>query len=277
MGIGYKALSILKKLASDLVRLGQSQEFVQIGSFGYQTITISIDDLALLIGPDNVNETLVRVDIYSSELQKAKRPLSIPLGDLSKIFSTGTMLKKLKIDRVKGLELALKAGSFLFNTDSIYEKIQCKQTAMDIIPHYGTELILDLCVPVEKGLHNKFDIVLDGGTTEHCFNVPQVLSNAVNMVALNGFVFHILPLTWPNHGFYNFNPCLFYEFYLANGFSVVHCLQSFNYGDDPLIPLPPAAHFPLPPENVVLFFAARKIKQVDEIVYPIQGVYKPLL
>jgi len=109
---------------------------------------------------------------------------------------------------------------------------------------------------------------------EHCFNVPQVFSNIVNMLDVNGVVFHVSPLTWPNHGFYNFNPCLFSEFYQANGFSVLHSLHGFNYGNRPLEPISTTTAYSFPPENTLLFFVAKKLRQVDAVCYPVQGVYK---
>ena len=71
----------------------------------------------------------------------------------------------------------------------------------------------------------KFDYVLDAGTLEHIFDLPCALRNMSNMVKAGGSVIHIVPLFgWLNHGFHNFSPILFEEFYQANNWKI-NCLD----------------------------------------------------
>jgi hypothetical protein len=63
---------------------------------------------------------------------------------------------------------------------------------------------------------------LDGGTTEHVFNFPTALTNAMQMVETGG---HLVIITGGNnfcgHGFYQFSPELFYRALSAeNGFEM---------------------------------------------------------
>jgi len=90
--------------------------------------------------------------------------------------------------------------------------------SLDIFSNEHPTFVVDLNHPLPEGL-TSYDLVLDGGTTEHCFNVPQVLANAVRLVKLGGHIVHVSPISgWINHGFYQFSPTLFFDYYATNGF-----------------------------------------------------------
>ncbi|MBR5914272.1 MAG: class I SAM-dependent methyltransferase [Selenomonadaceae bacterium] len=94
--------------------------------------------------------------------------------------------------------------------------------AMDISSYENADIIFDLNdheLPNE--LKNSFDYILDGGTTEHVFDYPQVLRNIVNMLKVGGKIFHYIPtFGWTNHGYYSLSPSLLADFYQSNGFLV---------------------------------------------------------
>lgn len=95
-------------------------------------------------------------------------------------------------------------------------------SAMDYSDYEGAAILHDLNVPIGDELKERFTFVLDGGTTEHVFNFPTALKNAMEMVEIGG---HLAVITGGNnflgHGFYQFSPELFYRTLSAeNGFSV---------------------------------------------------------
>ena len=90
-------------------------------------------------------------------------------------------------------------------------------TIVDFTSEHGVEKIADLNHPQELG---QFDLVIDPGTLEHCFNIGQAFINAANAVKVGGVIFHLSPMTMLNHGFYNLNPTLFNDFYFQNGWEV---------------------------------------------------------
>lgn len=65
-----------------------------------------------------------------------------------------------------------------------------------------------------------WDSILDFGTLEHVFNVPNLLDSIRNSLAVGGIVIHVVPSNnFNGHGFYQFAPELFMEYYSAkNGF-----------------------------------------------------------
>tara|TARA_E500000178_G_C16989175_1_gene739925 strand:+ start:452 stop:1342 length:891 start_codon:yes stop_codon:yes gene_type:complete len=73
----------------------------------------------------------------------------------------------------------------------------------------NADLILNLNTKI-KDLNKKYDIVLNGGTLEHVFNIPVALENIFLLLKKSGFFVSISPTNnLCNHGFYQFSPDLF--------------------------------------------------------------------
>jgi hypothetical protein len=91
--------------------------------------------------------------------------------------------------------------------------------ALDFSDYEGPDIVCDLNEPVPPELRGRFATVLDGGTLEHVFDVRQALANVSLMLAPGGTVIHIVPVNnQVGHGFYQFSPTLFFDYYKANGF-----------------------------------------------------------
>lgn len=88
---------------------------------------------------------------------------------------------------------------------------------VDMGCYTGIERVADLNYPQKLG---EYDLVLDLGTLEHCFNVGQGMINAASSVAHGGRILHINPISMVNHGFYNLNPTLYWDFYTQNGWKM---------------------------------------------------------
>src|SRR5262245_29289459 len=81
-------------------------------------------------------------------------------------------------------------------------------------------LVHDLNRPVPASWRGRYGLVLDGGTIEHVFDTRTALANLTALVKVGGRVLHVSPIAgWVNHGFYQFSPCFFFDFYQANGFT----------------------------------------------------------
>ncbi len=87
-----------------------------------------------------------------------------------------------------------------------------------------TALKLNLNEPVAGALaiHGApFDIMFDFGTAEHVFDVRQFFANAHDVTKPGGVMIHGLPWTgWIDHGFYNFQPTVFFDLAAANGYTL---------------------------------------------------------
>lgn len=70
----------------------------------------------------------------------------------------------------------------------------------------------------------RFDCVIDGGTMEHVFHVPNALKNIFEFAKVGGRIVHMSPTSnYADHGFYSFSPTLFYDYYSENGFAIDRC------------------------------------------------------
>ncbi len=69
-------------------------------------------------------------------------------------------------------------------------------------------------------IFNRYDTVIDCGTIEHIYNVPQAFKNVSQMCSEEGQILHILPANnYCGHGFWQFSPELFFSLYSeANGY-----------------------------------------------------------
>lgn len=152
---------------------------------------------------------------------------------------------------------------------------------MDKLEDDSPIILHDLNEPVTDELVDRFNVVIDGGTLEHIFDVRQTLENVVRLCRVGGHVVHLNPCVFLDHGFFGLNPCLYHDFYRANGFGEFHC---YLYQPSPQTYFERVPFFPYtygmgfeglidPRRQVYVFFAAKKLRAVPFVV-PMQGFYE---
>jgi len=166
-----------------------------------------------------------------------------------------------------------KVTDKIVEAEHFFSLLDFQLSVIDINASRGNEIILDLNDPCPTNLHQKFGLVIDAGTLEHCFNIGQAFKNLAHMSAQNGFVFQSNPLNWFNHGFYNLNPTLYFDFYCDNGFTMemfklMNNDLGFKVWDAPAYD----AFRNVPDRSSVMFVAQRTT--IQKIIYPIQHKYK---
>jgi hypothetical protein len=110
--------------------------------------------------------------------------------------------------------------------------------SLDISDFEGADIIHDLNEPVPKDLENRYGLVFDGGTLEHCFCTRTAMFNIANMTQLNALAVHCNPVNnCVNHGFYQLSPTFFTSFYNKNGFDIlaIHIYGGKKRGPESLI------------------------------------------
>lgn len=103
--------------------------------------------------------------------------------------------------------------------------------AMDVSDFEGAEILFDLNKPQPPpDLLQRFGLIINGGTLEHVFHVPNALANLGAMLAPRGAILHVLPCNnWVDHGFYQFSPTLVFDYYTAMGYEVLESAMAiFN-------------------------------------------------
>jgi hypothetical protein len=150
-------------------------------------------------------------------------------------------------------------------TEEVFNAMGANLTCIDIFASRNVEKIVDLNYPQDLC---QYDLVLDCGTTEHCFNIGQALINAANAVKVGGYIIHTPPLTMTNHGFYCLQPTLFYDFYTQNGWQIEFITGEYN---NQWLEIPAISRVKVQPE-VSLLVLAKRTNQ-NPLIYPMQSKY----
>lgn len=102
--------------------------------------------------------------------------------------------------------------------------------ALDVSPYEGADILFDLnTAELPERWRGQFDLVLDGGTSEHIFSVGQAIKNIAGLVKKGGFIYSIVPCAgWVDHGFYSISPSCLQDFYAANFFEVLRLNIQFK-------------------------------------------------
>jgi SAM-dependent methyltransferase len=145
-----------------------------------------------------------------------------------------------------------------------------RMVCLDVDPSRGIEVACDLNVPLD--VEPTYDLVIDGGTIEHCANIGQALMIAAQAVKPGGRVFHSPPLSMMNHGFYNVNPTLLHDFYTQNGWAIEH-LSGFRASNFEGFDVHPTARGTMPPESALYFLARRPPGEAQTLKWPKQSRY----
>lgn len=114
--------------------------------------------------------------------------------------------------------------------------------AIDVNDKFGS-LIMDL----NKDLHESYDyqdtfsLVTNNGTGEHIFDQATVFRNMHNLTHIDGFMVHVLPwsgINLLNHGFFRFEPGLYFDLAEANQYSLftVGISDRWGYGIEAILP-----------------------------------------
>lgn len=159
----------------------------------------------------------------------------------------------------------------IYESTAFFRAIGYELDVFDIAQIRGGEIIVDLNFPMD-GYRCQYDLVIDAGTCEHCFNVGQAIINLADLVKEGGHIVQVFPLNAYNHGFYSISPTLVKDFYEDNGFEIVECfgLQNKTYAK---FPVDYRKRFTGVPENSFIQLLAKRV-EVKPITYPTQHKYR---
>jgi len=169
----------------------------------------------------------------------------------------------------------------MFETKSFFECLGASFEAVDYADNGNAETILDLNKPLPGSMKEQYDLVVDPGTIEHCFDVAQAVSNAADAAKVGGYVFHQAAICYINHGFYSISPTFFVDFYEANGFSISQpCFFNPVWKNGIVCNLAKVECFweggPASARVFVGRYFFKKIYSANPICYPIQRKYSGL-
>lgn len=158
-------------------------------------------------------------------------------------------------------------------TRSVFAGLGIESDFVDITASRGFEIVVDLNQPAPAEMSGRYDIVYDGGTMEHCFNVGQVMRNIFAFARVGGFIVHVNPINYYNHGFFNFNPTFYHDWYTQSGNAIASPFYAMHGPvlASQLATLDATAGY-RPPERSVMLVAA--MKRSDAMpAWPMQTKY----
>lgn len=119
------------------------------------------------------------------------------------------------------------------NDDFIFRSLGFESVeSIDTDDYEQATHLLDLNKDIPEQYYERFDFVFDGGTLEHVFNFPKCLTNIYKMLKPGGIVVHGVPCNnHVDHGFYQFSPTVFYDYYSANKWKILRS-NIFEYSPD---------------------------------------------
>lgn len=162
----------------------------------------------------------------------------------------------------------------LVESRSLFKALGIEADFFDINASRGFEIVLDLNQPLPTQFAGQYDLVYDGGTMEHCFNVGTVITNILALGKVGAFILHINPLNFFNHGFFNFCPTFYFDFYQQSGNQIVSDFYAVH--GPPLQPklftLPPTQGIPALPDRSGLMVMAKKLTD-RKASWPLQTKY----
>ena len=201
----------------------------------------------------------------------------VPKAKLEEMFSVKLMSSvptRADADKIWAWHSLAGCTEPIFDTIALFKAIGVESEVIDIVAARGTERIVDLNEPLPIDLEARFDIVIDTGTCEHCFNVGQAFMNACTAVAAGGHFIHAAPLNRYNHGFWNFCPTVYPDFLLDNGFKIeimTGMTCDLRSGFQPF-EIKPFSNFD-PPSKTVMFVVAERVT-AQKLKWPTQRKYR---
>ena len=143
------------------------------------------------------------------------------------------------------------------------------------------KIIHDLQYPISLNFYNFFNFIVDSGTMEHIFDVKSVMENIVRMTKIGGYVLQFIPAqNFLNHGFYQFSPTFFYDFYSNNGFEIIESyLVEIRGNSDRFYQYDQERDYTglfLNNNRLVNCFLVRKKSISKKIILPDQFIYKKI-
>jgi hypothetical protein len=213
-------------------------------------------------------------------VKDAKR--AIILGRQKLHLSERRMQRFLKVMGKRGIPLTEEE---ITQEDGFTEKLFTrlgypKIEAMDFTDMEGAEHIHDLNLPLPKALHGKFDLVIDGGTTEHIFHIGTALDTCHQLLKPGGVVMSFVSCDgWFGHGFFQTGPDVPWRYWHhARGYEMLEVSIANRKIPDQVTPItdptgkPRGGELALSGPHLMLY-AARRPKVDPPYKLPIQSHY----
>ena len=152
--------------------------------------------------------------------------------------------------------------------------------AMDFTAQEGAAHVHDLNLPLRAELHGQFDVVVDGGTTEHIFHIGTALDTCHQLLKPGGIMLAFVAADgWFGHGFFQTGPDVPWRYWHhARGYEMLEVSLAPRQNPSKLISVSDPTGKPRGGELALegphmLLYAARKPMFDPPYAMPVQGHY----
>ena len=156
----------------------------------------------------------------------------------------------------------------VFDPIWIFKYFNFDVVIFDLIAHRGIETLVDLNEPISDVHAEQFDLIIDTGTLEHCFNVGQAFKNICLTVKKGGVFMTAAPVSKLDHGYWNFGTIVHKDGFEQNGFEILK--TTYTCKND--IVEPQRMNWKHLPVKTAVTTIAKRIS-VKDWVWPTQGKY----
>lgn len=166
-------------------------------------------------------------------------------------------------------------------TETFFGKIGYPQmAALDFTAAEGAEIIHDLNLPLPDQHKEQFDLVIDGGTTEHIFYIGQALDTCHALLKPGGVMMSFVSCDgWFGHGFFQSGPDVPWRYWHhARGYEMLEVSIVPRKAPGRVTSIPDPTGRPRGGELALtgthmLVYAARKPMVAPPWKMPVQGHY----
>ena len=152
--------------------------------------------------------------------------------------------------------------------------------ALDFTDKEGAQHLHDLNTPCPDHLRGQFDLVIDGGTTEHIFHIGQALDTCHHLLAPGGIMLACVAADgWFGHGFFQTGPDVPWRYWHhARGYEMLEVSIVARKVPTEIIPITDPTHARRGGERALtgphmILYAARKPLIDPPYAWPIQSHY----
>lgn len=201
---------------------------------------------------------------FESVIELGSQTLSVPIQELGLVFN-----------KVLGMPARPQQR---FTAEEFYKALGFKRYhCIDTNGENGAFVFdLNKDIVAEHEFQEKFNLVTNHGTAEHCFDQYNVFRNIHNLCAPGGVMVHGLPFQgYLNHGFYNYQPAFYRALASANNYRMIGLYLNINAdaGDISTYSESLMKHLSLPPGSTMLLLAVMQKLGSDPFRTPFDGKY----
>ena len=215
--------------------------------------------------------------------------LAFRAQDLMKSLSEYRFFPSNFINSLKSVDFVSdlgEKGQDFVDPNSFFGYFDATFDVFDVCAHRGVEILVDLNIPNSTSMYtSRYDLVIDNGTLEHCFNVGEALINTHDWPNIHLVMCFILILCICLITDFDICPTFLFDFYHQNQFQIKHVYATGSKSEKKAALKFPNRRLDLNgyfgEEEVIMNFWTHS-RETDtrtrrEFIYPIQSKYKHII